>query len=483
VKAAEVLRQGILTINSAAPVWRLALLILANSAIRVISLSTCMKGGVWLLWFVVAMRCIAATYVTNFIPNAYFWDSNGSPYILLRDIYIPYGEELSIGPGVEVLLSAVDESHSGQDTNRIEITVGGRLFVNGTPEQRVSFRALSNSVAAVWFGIEANTCCAGNNLRMKHATISHAIYGVHFSFSHGQRTYLDGVELATNTFGIKCEDGAVKIARSRIHRNEVGLQFRGNGGWTGNCMIHDNTQDGFILIKKPGTDSSTDIYNLLANNTIYRNGGAGVRLSGAFRQYDTLNLWNLILVSNAVGIVREMIGAELLDLRFCDVFSNSTNYVGISPGLGCISVDPRLDNNGFIHPQSPCIDAGYGLFDDPSLDFTLTSDFLNHPRTVDDPHSQNTGSGYENGRTTDIGAYEYQPPLEILSLKLGQTSFAITFPTTPDRKYQIEQTLDFTGWTPIGSNVPGNGAILSITNTLSPLTPQTFFQISATNSP
>src|SRR5205085_322982 len=167
-----------------------------------------------------------------------------------------------------------------------------------------------------------------------------------------------------------------------------------------------------------------DFFADVSNNTINHNAGAGISVAGALVSPDFLEIFNTIVTSNRLGIGRDATG-DRIDLNYCDVFGNNgSNYVNVSPAAGCISLEPRLDQNGFLERGSPCIDAGSGVFRANS------TDILGQPRSVDDPHTPNTGQTNLDGTVVDIGAYEYQPPLEIISLQLAGSDSVITFSTT-----------------------------------------------------
>lgn len=97
-----------------------------------------------LLLFAAVVHCSAATVVTNLDLSGQVWTSNGSPYIVNRDVYLfgLHSSPFTIGPGVEVLVASTDAMSSGLvDSNRVEFYLTGRVRFLGTPEQPIVFRS------------------------------------------------------------------------------------------------------------------------------------------------------------------------------------------------------------------------------------------------------------------------------------------------------------------------------------------------------
>jgi hypothetical protein len=68
------------------------------------------------------------------------------------------------------------------------------------------------------------------------------------------------------------------------------------------------------------------------------------------------------IVTNSTGSGIKCGGAPIPAVTYCDSWNNTTNYDGVTPGTGCISLDPRYVNaaGGDFHVgiHSPAIDAG-----------------------------------------------------------------------------------------------------------------------------
>jgi len=115
------------------------------------------------------------------------------------------------------------------------------------------------------------------------------------------------------------------------------------------------------------------------------------------------------------------VGAEIHDesgsssaLTYCDI-------QGGYEGEGNIDADPLFvdPESGDVHlqPGSPCIDAAdnfavppdeYDLDEDGDTDEPVPVDLDGEPRFVNDPCTEDTGSG--EPPIVDMGAYEFQPP-------------------------------------------------------------------------
>ncbi len=113
------------------------------------------------------------------------WTQANSPYLLTGDILVPRTSTLVIQPGVEVRFKPVtDDLAGGEDPNRIEIRVEGRLDARGTATDSIRF--ISNGdvpASGDWYGVVLNYQSAmmggssnvngENRLSVRHAVFSH----------------------------------------------------------------------------------------------------------------------------------------------------------------------------------------------------------------------------------------------------------------------------------------------------------------------
>ncbi|MAB85538.1 MAG: hypothetical protein CL856_06740, partial [Cryomorphaceae bacterium] len=104
----------------------------------------------------IATSFYGMTEVTSgFIMSNTTWTKANSPYFLTGDVIVPDSVTLTIEPGVNVRFKAKsDDLSSGEDQNRIEIRVSGKLKANGNATDTISFISNAQSPAAGdWFGI------------------------------------------------------------------------------------------------------------------------------------------------------------------------------------------------------------------------------------------------------------------------------------------------------------------------------------------
>jgi hypothetical protein len=113
--------------------------------------------------------------------------------------------------------------------------------------------------------------------------------------------------------------------------------------------------------------------NVITNNTASK--GSGIFCD----RYSDLVLTNNIITRNMATIEGGGIGAYWGSspvLTYCDVWNNTpNNYIGCSPGIGCIETNPLFIDHPTWGPYyldllSPCIDAGnpsseYNDIEDP----------------------------------------------------------------------------------------------------------------------
>ena len=74
----------------------------------------------------------AATTLAGGNVGGQTWTGAGSPYLINGDITVQSGTTLTIQAGVQIQFAGTDGQHTGLDPSRVELTVNGRLVVNGT---------------------------------------------------------------------------------------------------------------------------------------------------------------------------------------------------------------------------------------------------------------------------------------------------------------------------------------------------------------
>jgi hypothetical protein len=107
------------------------------------------------------------------------WSPTGSPYLLTGDVTVPPGSVLTIDAGTEVRFTPLsDDLTSGEDNNRIELRIEGRLEVKGTATDSVFFKSNGQVPASGdWYGIVSY----GNEgeVHVGYSSFNHYTNGVH----------------------------------------------------------------------------------------------------------------------------------------------------------------------------------------------------------------------------------------------------------------------------------------------------------------
>ena len=116
-------------------------------------------------------------------------------------------------------------------------------------------------------------------------------------------------------------------------------------------------------------------------------------------------------------------------------------------------------------------------FDSPALDAGhsggLTTDQRGLPRPIDDPNTPNAAGG--DG--SDIGAYEADPNLRLLSPEKIGGDIRLRFNTLFGRTYRLESedNLD-NSWSALTNNIPGTGSAIQALDTGAATLPRRFYR-------
>jgi hypothetical protein len=84
-----------------------------------------------------AGKAAAETRVGGTLSGETVWTKEGSPYIATRDITVPKGSTLKIGPGVTVRFKADIASREGTNSFDLELLVMGTLILEGAEDDTV----------------------------------------------------------------------------------------------------------------------------------------------------------------------------------------------------------------------------------------------------------------------------------------------------------------------------------------------------------
>ena len=93
----------------------------------------------------------ASTTVPGGIVANQTWTAAGSPYLVMGDITIPAGGQLTIQPGTVVQMASTDAQVAGRDTSRVEFTVKGTLNITGSGADPIILESQSGDPREVEF--------------------------------------------------------------------------------------------------------------------------------------------------------------------------------------------------------------------------------------------------------------------------------------------------------------------------------------------
>ena len=120
-----------------------------------------------------------------------------------------------------------------------------------------------------------------------------------------------------------------------------------------NNIISGNTANGIYNDYDPLMPGGTGSSPTITNNTIVGNFMDGICSWNGSNPTITNNI---VSSNTSYGIYDDGTGTPIN--TYNDVWGNGTNYVNITPGVGSISKDPKLDATYHLSSSSPCIDAG-----------------------------------------------------------------------------------------------------------------------------
>ena len=314
--------------------------------------------------FLLALAAATSPQAQTTIPGGNVinqtWTPAGSPYTVQGDVTVPSGAFLRIEAGTEVRFTNTDLQVSGLDTTRVELTVRGELFVEGSSAAPVTFAANTGSASNHWYGIVVEA--GAPSATIHHAVIRHAVRGIS-SAAPGQ--VLQAGELAFDTLGTALRITGGQPALSGIAISGASgdaLVVVGPAGATvERATIASGLQSGIVvegtgadvtiassvvramalsgIRVQPGGGGNASV--TISRSTLHGNASRGLDVSPPAGATATVALRNSNVTQNGTGVFRGGSGAATVQATFNNVWGNaSTNYSGTSPGGGSISANP-----------------------------------------------------------------------------------------------------------------------------------------------
>lgn len=140
--------------------------------------------------------------------------------LLSEDLLVPPGVTLTIRPGTVVKVSPAESTKTDPEfiSPLVEITVRGKIRIEGTPEAPVRFLAATTGKGGEWAGILFD----GGEGELRHCSIAGADSALYLL---GARLSAENVVLAGNRHGVTLvgNAGKVAISGSTISNNDYGL--------------------------------------------------------------------------------------------------------------------------------------------------------------------------------------------------------------------------------------------------------------------
>jgi hypothetical protein len=389
--------------------------------------------------FLFAHGLTGATIINGGNLTTTTWTPAGNPYVVMGDVTVQAGGTLTIDSGVEVRFASADAQATGRDPSRVELTINGILDVNGTAASPVVFKG-QMATAGSWYGMVIRS---GGLATLDHAFIQHARTGLTCESASGAE--VNNVTASTNQTAMLVNAGRVMLNEFHAFANQTAINVGGTGSVSMvRSVIYGNAVQG-LQINPSGTFG--DI--LVEHCTMNGNGTYGINIGSASRAPVTIR--STIITGSAYGLYRSVSATGSVDVIYSDVWGNSSNFVNAVAGTEVISADPLyIDADG--------ADNVLGTADD---NLRL---------------QPNTPCAYRSHTGQDIGAYE-NAKLVISPPQFAGENATFRVVSISNRMHQLEFTEDFISWNIAGSNGPGTGAFLYLTNFGVRSLPKRFYRV------
>ncbi len=282
------------------------------------------------------------------LPSA-TWTVGGSPFVITGDVTIPAGNVLTLQPGVTVLVAGTDGLGAGLDPTRVEIIVQGALLCLGSTAAPVTFRAQSGTGSALWYGIRIASGSTGASIT--DASIQNTVTALMMAAGSVGLHHVSVSDFRDH--GLVLAGGSLAADRCTFIGGASGVNVTGGGGTVSN---------GYFSGQAAGVLANAAAFSnvVTCSHCTFDRCGSGVSVGAG---NGAVNIRNSIIAhSQNYGVFRPIDGTVQVSVLSTDVYSDTGpgNFApGLSPGSGCIFLDPLLASPTDPHllPGSPCINA------------------------------------------------------------------------------------------------------------------------------
>ncbi len=161
------------------------------------------------------------------------------------------------------------------------------------------------------------------------------------TFNHGENSQavLEGFRLESGRIGVLCVGSGPTIRGNVFHSQSI-------TSWAAICLAGSYVNEVATIGPAPA---------IIENNTIMNCANGGI---STFSSVAPVIRNNIIYGNHAYGIHKQNSSLPLV-MAYNDIFGNPDGNYNIGDyGPGALFADPRIDYNGTLSPNSPCIDAG-----------------------------------------------------------------------------------------------------------------------------
>jgi len=185
--------------------------------------------------------CYAQPMLGDTITTDMIWSGK---VVIHGDVVVDTGATVTIEPGTCVEFDTTDNQSSGNDSTKSELIVYGTLTAVGTEAESIIFTSHSISPSkSDWYGIVLKSSTS-NSSQIKHCQIDYAHKGIYcytcsvevcstaisnctygaYVDTIGTKLFLKGVSCDSCTYGIRVQQGALRLVDSKInHNSSIGL--------------------------------------------------------------------------------------------------------------------------------------------------------------------------------------------------------------------------------------------------------------------